>query len=528
MAFPGLPVYTSRDLVTWNLVSHVWNRHSQLPGFSWKTPGQANGMYAATIRYHKGIYYVICAYLGLSDKPMGVLFKTTDPLDSSQWSNPTILDISEIDPDLFWDDDGKAYLATAGITLQEINVKTGQLGKPSKIWNGTSNEWPEGPHIYKKDGWYYLLIAEGGTSQKHAVSMSRSKAIIGPYKAYEHNPILTNRDTDEYFQSVGHADIFQDSNGHWWGMCLATRSGPSYQHMPMGREAVLFNVTWNEGQWPRLEPVRGRMPRVPLPGLGSPASGKGPLASGNDRFDFTKLTRMPSSFIHHRVPPPNVFSLSNRGLKIRPSRTNLTGDSASKEVVLTGQNGLSLVGRRQSHTLFDFSIDIDFRPRMIGQEAGLTVFRTQLEHIDLGIVRVPIKGSHGSGSQLVFRLRGESPSTTIKTHVTSVPKGWEKAKIRLEVTSSDGYEYIFAVRSVGAPGFRRVIGTVSTTAVSGRGSNGFFIGSMVGAYATCNGAGSGKECPKGGGVSVGKWVYKGVGQRISTDEIIPKSGLIIP
>ncbi|KAH7184174.1 glycosyl hydrolase [Fusarium oxysporum] len=524
MTFPGLPVYTSRDLVTWNLASHVWNRESQLPGLSWRTPGQTNGMYAATIRHHEGVYYVVCAYLGLSDKPMGVLFNTTNPLRSSQWSDPIILDLSEIDPDLFWDDDGKTYLTTAGITLQEINLETGQLGEASNIWNGTSNEWPEGPHIYKKDGWYYLVIAEGGTSQKHAVSISRSKEIKGPYMAYERNPILTNRDTTEYFQSVGHADLFQDSNGNWWGLCLAIRSGPSYEYMPMGREAVLFKVTWNTEEWPKLEPIRGRMPPAPLPRLGSPASNKGPNVSGNDRFDFTKVTKIPSSFVHHRVPPQNAFLLSNRGLKVRPSRANLTGDSLSTEAELTGQNGLSLVGRRQSHTLFNFSIDIDFWPRLIGQESGLTVFRTQLEHIDLSLVRVPTTRAINSFSNVVFRLSGVSPSRNITTHLTPVPKGWEKTTIRLEVSSPDDSKYVFTARSMAALGPRVVIGTVTTSAVSGRGGSGFFVGSILGAFSSCNGAGFGKECPQGGDLLIKTWVYTGVGQKISSVEIIPMSG----
>ncbi|KAG7432297.1 Non-reducing end alpha-L-arabinofuranosidase BoGH43A [Fusarium oxysporum f. sp. raphani] len=373
MAFPGLPVYTSRDLVTWNLASHVWDRESQLPGLSWRTPGQTNGMYAATIRHHEGVYYVVCAYLGLSDKPMGVLFNTTNPVRSSQWSDPIILDLSEIDPDLFWDDGGKTYLTTAGITLQEINLETGQLGEASNIWNGTSNEWPDGSHIYKKDAWYFLLIAEGGTSQKHAVSITDSKEIKGPYMAYERNPILTNRDTSEYFQSVGHADLFQDSNGHWWGLCLAIRTGPSYQYMPMRREAVLFNVTWNREEWPKLEP----------------------RTESQQKYYDTSYT-------------------STEGL---------------------------------------------------GEDHNQT------------------------GSRI-----------------------------------ADDSKYFFTAMSMAALGPRVVIGTVTTSAVSGRGGSGFFVGSILGTFSTCNVAGFGKECPQGGDLLIKTWVYTGVAQKISSVEIIPMSG----
>ncbi|PCD29642.1 hypothetical protein AU210_012174 [Fusarium oxysporum f. sp. radicis-cucumerinum] len=243
-----------------------------------------------------------------------------------------------------------------------------------------------------------------------------------------------------------------------------------------------------------------------------------PTADGNYNGEI------PSSFVHYRVPPQNAFLLSNRGLKVRPSRANLTGDSLSTEAELTGQNGLSLVGRRQSHTLFNFSIGIDFWPRLIGQESGLTVFRTQLEHIDLSLVRVPTTRTINSFSNVVFRLSGVSPSRNITTHLTPVPKGWEKTTIRLEVSSPDDSKYVFTARSMAALGPRVVIGTVTTSAVSGRGGSGFFVGSILGAFSSCNGAGFGKECPQGGDLLIKTWVYTGVGQKISSVEIIPMSG----
>ncbi|KAM0415980.1 hypothetical protein ACHAPT_013079 [Fusarium lateritium] len=461
-------------------------------------------------------------------EPMGVLFQTTDPFHSAQWSDPTILNLKEIDPDLFWDDDGKTYVATAGITLQEVDLKSGKLGEPLNIWNGTANEWPEGPHIYKKDGWYYLLIAEGGTGQGHAVSMARARSITGPYTAYKNNPILTNRDTNEYFQSVGHADLFQTSNGDWWGVCLAIRTGPSYELMPMGREAALFNVTWKRGEWPQLQPVRGRMSGDRLPGVHLPALGNGPTAAGDDGYDFTEVTTMPPHFIHHRVPPPNASSVTRKGLMIKPSRANLTGDSGSTELELTGQRGLSLIGRRQAHTLFAFSLDLEFRPQADGQEAGITVFRSQHEHINLGIVRMESKSRHGARSQLVFRLAGASPSTKVSMQIYQVPQSWEKGTIRLEIQASNASVYTFAAMPVKAPQRRMVIGTVSAGAVSGLGGKGFFLGSFIGAFATCNGAGSGQKCPEGGDVLITRWIYKGLGQQILVDEIVPEVGLVSP
>lgn len=130
---------------------------------------------------------------------------------------------------MFWDDDGTTYLSSAGILLQEIDLATGNVSEPVSIWNGTGLPYPEGPHIYKKDGWYYLLIAEGGTELGHRAAVARSRNIKGPYESDPAGPFLTNNDTGEYFQTVGHADLFQDDRGKWWGMALATRSGPEWK-----------------------------------------------------------------------------------------------------------------------------------------------------------------------------------------------------------------------------------------------------------------------------------------------------------
>jgi beta-xylosidase len=159
-------------------------------------------MYAATIRFHQGTFYVICEYLGTTtNQTSGVLFKTTNPFEDKAWSDPVKFVASKIDPDLFWDDDGKVYVATQGIIIQEMDINTGKMGPVHQLWNGTGGVWPEGPHIYKKDGWYYLMIAEGGTAEDHAVTMARARNILGPYSPSPHNPHLTARKTKNYFQT---------------------------------------------------------------------------------------------------------------------------------------------------------------------------------------------------------------------------------------------------------------------------------------------------------------------------------------
>lgn len=160
-----------------------------------------------------------------------LLFTTSDPHTDSFWSDGLKLANPQktIDPDLFWDDDGTAYMASgwggiylSTISLSTISLSTGATSPVTRIWNGTGGSNPEGPHIYKKDGLYYLVIAEGGSGANHAVTIARSASIFGPYESYAGNPILTNRGTEEYFQTVGHADLFQDKEGEWWGAALAT------------------------------------------------------------------------------------------------------------------------------------------------------------------------------------------------------------------------------------------------------------------------------------------------------------------
>ncbi|KAI6257225.1 hypothetical protein MCOR19_006355 [Pyricularia oryzae] len=511
VAFPGLPIYASRNLVDWKLVSHVWSRESQLPGISWSTFNQMGGMYAATIRMHEGTYYVACEYLNaesVNEVLLGVLFKTTDPFSDEAWSDPVLFYPNRIDPDLFWDDDGKVYAATQGIVLQELNIETGELSQPAiELWNGTGGVWPEGPHFYKRDGWYYLLIAEGGTATDHAVTMARARNITGPYEPSPHNPHLTNRGTNELFQTVGHADLFQDGDGNWWGMCLATRSGPEYSHYPMGRETVLFPVTWEEGEWPVMQPVRGTM-EGPLPvaenALDLP--GYGPFVTAPQAVDFKAAgAAIPPNWMYWRVPRDDTFSVSqDRGLKIVPTRSNLTGEG-HQDHETNGMRGLGFVGRRQTHTRFDFAVDLDFVPLKSGQEAGVTAFLTQYNHIDLSIIRQ----SCGKGRSI--RLKTESQDVGVQPPaevVKPVPEDWSDT-IRLEIRAISATEYEFSVGPAEEGAAKITLGTVASRFVSG--GKGPFTGTLVGVYATCNGQGEGEVCPEDAPAAyVSRVTYEGV------------------
>ncbi|CAG8957584.1 hypothetical protein HYFRA_00010450 [Hymenoscyphus fraxineus] len=525
ISFPGLPIYASKDLINWKHVSHVWNRDSQLPGLSRNTTGQQEGMFAATIRHHDGLFYVVCEYLGIPGGLIGVMFKSADPFDDAAWTDPVIFHPSGIDPDLFWDDDGKVYMATQTINIQEINLETGELSQPPiNVWNGTGGSSPEGPHIYKKDGYYYLLIAEGGTELGHAVTMARATNINGPYIPYENNPVLTNRGTDEYFQTIGHADLFQDTQGKWWGICLTTRSGPEWVIYPMGREAALFPVTWNEGEYPIMEPVRGTMSGWPMPPPTRDLPGTGPFNSDPDVYDFPVGQPLPRNLVHHRVPKEGMFSVTEEGLNIIPSRNNLTGTPLSTETPeLTGQLGVPFIGRRQTDSLFSFTVDLTFTPKEIEQEAGVTIFLTQFNHIDLGLVL--LKGEGETEPVLSLRFRAEGTGTPPVPVIVTLPSDWPTSPIRLQIETQDKDTYALSAMPVDNPYAKVTVATASAGLVSG--GAGSFVGSLVGVYATCNGAGkSGQvECPAGGVAHFKRWKYSGLAQYITETESVPSSNI---
>lgn len=245
--FPGVPIYESTDLVNWRQLGNVLNRATQLPlkgATSWL------GIYAPTIRYNDGIYYMITTNVG-----HGQNFLVTSSRAEGPWSEPVWLKQGGIDPSLYFEN-GHCYMVSNpndGITLCEINPTTGeQLTESRIIWRGMGGRYPEGPHIYKKDGYYYLLISEGGTELSHHLTIARSRHIQGPYEANPANPILTNcnqRGQSMQVQGTGHGDFVQAADGSWWVVFLAYRNmGGSYHHL--GRETFLAPVSWPEGGWP--------------------------------------------------------------------------------------------------------------------------------------------------------------------------------------------------------------------------------------------------------------------------------------
>ncbi|GKT56640.1 xylosidase arabinofuranosidase [Colletotrichum tofieldiae] len=517
LAFPGIPVYASKDLVNWKLASNALTRPEQVPEL-YRNSGQSDGIWASTIRFRDGTFYLITSYVSWYEEwgPKILLFTTTDPYDDASWTGPLRVDnpANDIDPDIFWDN-GKVYMAVAaGIYISEIDLSTGAATEPIRVWNGTGDRNPEGPHLYHKDNYYYLLIGEGGTETNHSVTIARSKDISGPYEGAPHNPILTAKNTNLYFQTVGHADLFQDASGNWWGIALATRSGPAWEVYPMGRETVLFAVDWKKDGWPVLDEVRGTM-TGPLPPTNKNIPGDGHWIDEPDVVDFTPGSELPRHFFFWRPPKTSLFAVSQQGhpntLEISPSPVNLTAtpDFEPKE------DGLGFIARKQSATLFNYTVDVSFKPEVEEEEAGISVFLTQSQHIDLGVVNLPAC----SGTTFIprFRFRIEAsgkPNITVpETVVVPVPKEWRSEAIRLSVSAVNDSEYVFGAAPASRPEEFKEIGSASALIVSG--GSGPFTGTIVGAYATNNG-GQGKTP-----AYFSRWRYTPVAQKISEDVVVP-------
>lgn len=509
--FPGIPIYASRDLITWTLVGHVLNRASQLPELA-NSIGSTSGIWAPTFRRHNGTYYLVTTLVhdkrpeADPDRWDNIIFTTKD-LWKNEWSNAVHFKFQGYDPSPIWDEDGNTYIVGAhayrvspGIHLAKVDLKTGQLQSNfTNIWNGTGGLAPEGPHIYRKDGYYYLLAAEGGTGKEHMVTIARSKNLYGPYENNPNNPVLTNANTTNYFQAVGHADLFQDRSRNWWSVALAVRGGPDFITHPMGRETVLTNVTWAEGAWPVFNnPILGLMTTWDRP-FGSPLPHTGPTAGNGDNRNFPPNSTIPKHFIYWRPPVPESYTISPEGhpntLRLLPSSLNLTGLDGNSP----GPGGITFIGRRQVNTLFVYEVDINFNPTVHEEEAGITLFLSQNHHARLGIANLYV----GKSLRLAphFRFHAISYIPVPANVETQVPEGWIEKGITLILTAVNETHYSFGARVKGSRrDTNRLIAYVPGEIISWG-----FTGAIVGAYNTANG-GKGKAP-----AYLSNWYYQGLG-----------------
>lgn len=377
--FPGLPIYASRDMKTWTQIGNAINRRSQLSlalsdtklhrQKNGSTMLATGGLFAPTIRYHQAskTVYVICTNIihpadGGEDVPQNFIVSTRD-IFSNVWSDPVHFNFLGIDPSIFWDDIDNAYVCGSRgpgpmttISLFEIDLSTGsKLSAEKTIWKGTGGIYPEGPHIYKKDGWYYLLISEGDTWIDHCITVARSKDLWGPYKSYVANPILTARHKlDEYVQATGHCDMFEDLQGNWWGVCLGIRMrGP---RCIMGRESFLVNGRWDKGQWPALDTV-----------VLDPAETALTAAGSNDKLSVIKA-RSGADFVYLRDVKLENHRVEENGVMV------LTADVGD---ISQWRERTTFVGKRQRRLEGLSSVTLELPENCDEMRAGIAVYKDE-------------------------------------------------------------------------------------------------------------------------------------------------------
>lgn len=385
--YPGIPVYESRDLVNWRLISYVIDRPAEL-----KYDGlpASEGIFAPSIRYHNGKYFITCDF-----NRGGGIFVATASNPAGPWSDPAWLHtVRGGDPSLFFDDNGEAYLVySAGVPRKEhayegegtirmyrFDIHTlSVVGKDFLLVKGGANiedkpKYIEGPHIFKSDGYYYLIAAQGGTEEHHSEVVFRSKNVTGPYLSYQENPILTQRDLDpdrtNPVTCTGHADFVKTQRGKWWAVFLGCQPYQPYQkdYYNTGRETFLAPVHW-KGGWPGIV-SHGREVRhhyvYPLqPDKEFAVRAYGGSFSYLDDFDSDSLD---PNWEFLRAPLSKWYSLKEKpgflAVEVMPE-------------TCSGKTNPSFIARRQQHAVSSVSTALEFTPRGANEKAGLLVFQNE-------------------------------------------------------------------------------------------------------------------------------------------------------
>jgi len=372
--FPGVPIFHSKDLVNWEQIGHVFTRESQL---NLAGAGHSQGIFAPTLRYNNGKYYLIT-----TNVTHGGNFIVTAEKPEGPWSDPYFLEGAEgIDPSLFFDDDGKAYYVGTrpnpeGVRyngdwedwIRELDLNTMCLvGESHKIWKGALRDaiWPEGPHLYKIDGYYYLMIAEGGTGPEHAVTIARSKSIFGKYEGCPRNPIVTHRHLGKSYpiKHVGHADLVKTQDDKWFMVMLASRTCDGYCNT--GREAFLAKVIWEEG-WPVVNPGTGILELEQEHELE-----RYEVEPEANCYHFYRK-ELDNKLVFLRNPSENLYSLTEREGCLRLY--------LKKQSLLEIDNP-AYIGIRQKDYHYVVSTMMEFNPMADKESAGIAIVQSNKYHM---------------------------------------------------------------------------------------------------------------------------------------------------
>lgn len=453
--FPGLPIMHSKDLAHWEQVGNAMDRNSQLP---LGDEDISRGLFAPTIRYNNGTYYIICTNVSFGGN---FIITATDP--KGPWSEPHYIEGADgIDPSLFFDEDGKCYYTGTHpnpegckydgdwyIYNQELDIENFKLiGEPVNVWNGSMRgvHWPEGPHLYKVGDYYYILHAEGGTGPNHAICVARSKNVFGPYETNFNNPIFTHRHLGMRFpiQYVGHGDMFQASNGDWYMVMLATR--PLSGRTTLGRETFLARVYW-ENDWPIVNPGIGMLTdevAINLPEF-VPDSDETICPRGDRHLEFGAMKELPFTCVTIRNPKDDMYRFDADGIALKCGKD------------------LSYVAVRQDSHSFDVVAVLRTKGLYEGATAGLMLYQS-----DKYQLRVEFSGIQATA---ILRRDGvDEKIATIRVVVDNLTIMFSVKGLALSIFVGEGNQVVPLVKEMS-------VGFLSTEVAGG------FVGCTVGIFA---------------------------------------------
>lgn len=483
--FPALPIHKSKDLVNWELAGHGLNRLEQVSGQINLIDVQSNGgIHAPTIRFHNGKYHIITTnvyYDEIKQRATATNFIITSSKPEGPWSNPIIIKGAPgIDPDIFFDDDGRVWYTgnhqpldptfngETEIWMQELDPNSFQLiGQRFFVWRGAcGGVWAEGPHIYKKDGNYYLLIAEGGTSFNHSIMVAVSDTITGPYVSNERNPIFSSRHLsyDNWVHSTGHGDLVELEDGRWYVMMLGVR-GDVKRKSNMGRETFIAPVSWE------IEPYDWKERKIVWPVI-APQTGK---ILKNNPMIFSETTPNKETYFVDNFNDTNLGLAWNRRRAPMQKMIDLASNSGSLRLY-TNHNKLqerkraNFTGIKQTESDFSFETKMTFSPASDSDEAGIAIVQK-----DNNFLSLTLKQS-SDDIALELKLMNE-----IQTSIASKKIDYNsKQPIQLKVESfNNKYHFYYALEN-------QKFQLLAEAAANHLLSHGY-TGAHIGLYATSNG-----------------------------------------
>lgn len=478
--FPGLPIMHSRDLKNWKQIGNVINRPSQMEFIGER---MTRGLFAPAITQYKGTYYVTCTDIDHDGN-----FVVTSKNPAGPYSNPVkIPQVKGIDPSIYFDEEtDKAYIIYNSdapdrkplysghrtIRMYEFDYKNLKVvGEEKQLVNGGVDlskkpVWIEGPHILKRNGWYILYAAEGGTSVNHSQVALRSRDVWGPYVPFEGNPVLTQRglpaDRPNPITSAGHAQFIEGPDGNWYSIFLAVRpyEGDFYN---TGREMFIAPLTW-VNDWPMIEHGEKAIEYKYKTNI-KEVKQKGALPqNGNFAYTMTFDKGLDLSMLFLRTVDSSSFKTSKANgltLKLKPETISDMGNP-------------SFVGKRQQHLTSTAETEVRFSPKADNEKAGLVIFQDE-RHFYF------VAKSKKDGKDVIQLFKSKDKALEL---VTEVPLTSSAAKVDFKI-QSEGALYSFYYSTDGK-NWTLLKDQVDGKFLSTKAANSF-IGCVYGLYATSSG-----------------------------------------